>query len=73
MTCRPRKQIEYPDKGLDINAPVTTITNKTTPFALYHTSRKLSLEPKVNGLLYSVAIMMLFLGNGESQDCSSWS
>jgi len=47
ILIRRRQQIEYPNDGLDINAPTSDVLNKMEPFALYHTSRKLSMEPKV--------------------------
>ena len=47
MPYRPRRQIEYPNEGLDVNAPTSEVLKKMEPFALYHTSRKLSMEPKV--------------------------
>ncbi|XP_065899995.1 cilia- and flagella-associated protein 61-like isoform X2 [Dysidea avara] len=47
VSVRPRRQIEYPNEGLDVNAPTSEVLKKMEPFALYHTSRKLSMEPKV--------------------------
>ena len=45
---RPRRQISYNLEPLGINAPLGEVLEQKDPFALYHTNRKLTLEPKVN-------------------------
>ena len=45
---RPRRQISYNLEPLGINAPLGEVLEQKEPFALYHTNRKLTLEPKVN-------------------------
>ena len=52
VPVRPRRQICYP-AGLEVNAPVDDITDAKPNATLYHTNRKLSLEPKVYLLLYN--------------------
>lgn len=46
VPVKPRRQIVYPDE-LSINAPGKDITKQLPMYTLYHTNRKLSLEPKV--------------------------
>lgn len=45
---RPRRQISYNLEPLGINAPLGEVLEQKEPFALYHTNRKLTLEPKVS-------------------------
>ena len=45
---RPRRQIKYHMPLISLNAPVKEVLQKKPPFALYHTNRKLTLEPKVS-------------------------
>ena len=48
LPTRPRRQISYNLEPLGINAPLGEVLERKEPFALYHTNRKLTLEPKVN-------------------------
>lgn len=50
--CRPRRQVVYSLKHVGANAPLEEVLKELPPFALYHTNRKLTLEPKVRELLY---------------------
>lgn len=45
--CRPRRQIEYSLEHIRGNEPLKEVLQERPPFALYHTNRKLTLEPKV--------------------------
>lgn len=47
VPVKPRRQIIYP-RGLDVNAPSQEIVETKPNATLYHTNRKLSLEPKVS-------------------------
>ena len=58
---RHRRQITYPS-NLGVNTPISDIMeDKQSPFALYHTNRKLSLEPKVSRR-NKMWIILLLLG-----------
>ncbi|XP_019853392.1 PREDICTED: cilia- and flagella-associated protein 61-like isoform X1 [Amphimedon queenslandica] len=61
VPVRYRRQVEYP-KGLGSNAPISDIVQKEeNPFALYHTNRKLSLEPKI-----PVNTRVVFIGASDT-------
>eukprot|EP00731_Ephydatia_muelleri_P029454 Em0020g1098a len=47
VPIRPRRQIEYPG-GLGNHTPPSSRLNHRETFALYHTNRKLSFEPKIS-------------------------
>nr|XP_020734096.1 cilia- and flagella-associated protein 61 isoform X2 [Odocoileus virginianus texanus] len=47
VPVRPRRQIVYPLEKLGINAPSKEVSKDTLSYALNHTNRKLSLEPKI--------------------------
>ena len=47
LLTRPHRQISYNLEPLGINAPLGEVLERKKPFALYHTNRKLTLEPKV--------------------------
>ncbi len=57
IPIKPRRQIIYPD-DLDINIPGKEITDTRPLYTLYHTNRKLSMEPKV--YYYSRGISLLW-------------
>ncbi|XP_054580431.1 cilia- and flagella-associated protein 61 isoform X2 [Eptesicus fuscus] len=47
VPVRPRRQIVYPLEKLGINAPSKEVSKELLSYALYHTNRKLTLEPKI--------------------------
>ncbi|XP_012612815.2 cilia- and flagella-associated protein 61 [Microcebus murinus] len=47
VPVRPRRQIVYPLEKLGINAPSKAVSKEPTSYALNHTNRKLTLEPKI--------------------------
>ncbi|XP_069862765.1 cilia- and flagella-associated protein 61 isoform X1 [Dipodomys merriami] len=47
VPVRPRRQIVYPLEKLGINAPSKSVSKDLSAYALYHTNRKLTLEPKI--------------------------
>ncbi|KAI4562323.1 hypothetical protein MJT46_011285 [Ovis ammon polii x Ovis aries] len=47
VPVRPRRQIVYPLEKLGINAPSKEVSKDALSYALNHTNRKLSLEPKI--------------------------
>ncbi|XP_016067517.1 PREDICTED: cilia- and flagella-associated protein 61 [Miniopterus natalensis] len=47
VPVRPRRQIVYPLEKLGINAPSKEVSKDPLSYALYHTNRKLTLEPKI--------------------------
>ncbi|XP_006163691.1 cilia- and flagella-associated protein 61 [Tupaia chinensis] len=47
VPVRPRRQIVYPLEKLGINAPSKAVSKDPMSYALYHTNRKLTLEPKI--------------------------
>lgn len=46
VPIRPRRQVCYPD-DLGINVPCSGVMEKQPLYTLYHTNRKLSMEPKI--------------------------
>ncbi|XP_053430226.1 cilia- and flagella-associated protein 61 [Nycticebus coucang] len=47
VPVRPRRQIVYPLEKLGINAPSKEVSKDLISYALNHTNRKLTLEPKI--------------------------
>ncbi|XP_021564546.1 cilia- and flagella-associated protein 61 [Carlito syrichta] len=47
VPVRPRRQIVYPLEKLGINAPSKAVSKDLMSYALNHTNRKLTLEPKI--------------------------
>ncbi|KAM4842160.1 cilia- and flagella-associated protein 61 isoform 2-T3 [Thomomys bottae] len=47
VPVRPRRQIVYPLEKLGINAPSKSVSKDLLGYALNHTNRKLTLEPKI--------------------------
>ncbi|XP_007191950.2 cilia- and flagella-associated protein 61 isoform X2 [Balaenoptera acutorostrata] len=47
VPVRPRRQIVYPLEKLGINAPSKEVSKDALSYALNHTNRKLTLEPKI--------------------------
>ncbi|XP_070341606.1 cilia- and flagella-associated protein 61 isoform X2 [Equus asinus] len=47
VPVRPRRQIVYPLEKLGINAPSKAVSKEPLSYALNHTNRKLTLEPKI--------------------------
>ncbi|XP_060042095.1 cilia- and flagella-associated protein 61 [Erinaceus europaeus] len=47
VPVRPRRQIVYPLENLGINAPSKEVSKELLGYALNHTNRKLTLEPKI--------------------------
>ncbi|XP_023393514.1 cilia- and flagella-associated protein 61 isoform X5 [Pteropus vampyrus] len=47
VPVRPRRQIVYPLEKLGINAPSKAVSKDLLSYALNHTNRKLTLEPKI--------------------------
>uniref|UniRef100_A0A452VLG2 Cilia and flagella associated protein 61 n=1 Tax=Ursus maritimus TaxID=29073 RepID=A0A452VLG2_URSMA len=47
VPVRPRRQIVYPLEKLGINAPSKAVSKDPLNYALNHTNRKLTLEPKI--------------------------
>ncbi|GAB1286987.1 Cilia- and flagella-associated protein 61 [Apodemus speciosus] len=47
VPVRPRRQIVYPLEKLGINAPSKEVSKDQMSYALNHTNRKLTLEPKI--------------------------
>ncbi|XP_054551968.1 cilia- and flagella-associated protein 61 isoform X2 [Talpa occidentalis] len=47
VPVRPRRQIVYPLEKLGINAPSKEVSKDPLSYALNHTNRKLTLEPKI--------------------------
>uniref|UniRef100_A0A8C5N465 Cilia and flagella associated protein 61 n=1 Tax=Leptobrachium leishanense TaxID=445787 RepID=A0A8C5N465_9ANUR len=48
VPVRPRRQIVYPLEKLGINAPSKHVSKDQRGYALYHTNRKLTFEPKIS-------------------------
>ena len=46
VPIRPRRQVCYPD-DLGVNVPCSGVMEEQPLYTLYHTNRKLSMEPKV--------------------------
>jgi thioredoxin reductase len=47
VQVRPRRQVQYCEESLGVNAPQDEVLRRPAPFALYHINRKLTHEPKV--------------------------
>ncbi|XP_063299787.1 cilia- and flagella-associated protein 61 [Pelobates fuscus] len=48
VPVRPRRQIVYPLEKLGINAPSKHVSKDQPGYAVYHTNRKLTFEPKIS-------------------------